>query len=100
MEVIQLKNLEATETAVVVGGGGTLLGPVLGSIFLVILGYVFSLTLGQANLIVFGFLFIVVMLFLPQGLMGGVDLFRPWLYRWRKKSRDKSIHLTIDSSSL
>jgi branched-chain amino acid transport system permease protein len=86
--------------AVVVGGAGTLVGPVLGSIFLVILGYVFSLTLGQANLIVFGFLFIVVMLFLPQGLMGGVDLFRPWLYRWRKKSRDKSIHLTIDSSSL
>ena len=39
--------------AVIIGGGGTLLGPVLGSIFLVILGYIFSLTLGQANLIVF-----------------------------------------------
>jgi branched-chain amino acid transport system permease protein len=71
--------------AVIIGGGGTLLGPVLGSIFLVILGYIFSLTLGQANLIVFGFLFIVVMLFMPQGIMGGVDLFRPWLSRWRKK---------------
>jgi branched-chain amino acid transport system permease protein len=73
--------------AVIIGGGGTLMGPVLGSIFLVILGYIFSLTLGQANLIVFGFLFIVVMLFMPQGLVGGVDLFRPWLSRWRKKIR-------------
>jgi branched-chain amino acid transport system permease protein len=71
--------------AVIIGGGGTLLGPVLGSIFLVILGYIFSLTLGQANLIVFGFLFIVVMLFMPQGFMGGADLLRPWLSRLRKK---------------
>ncbi len=72
--------------AVVIGGAGTLLGPVLGSIFLVILGYVFSLTLGQANLIVFGFLFIVVMLFMPQGLMQGVNLFRPWFPLQRRKS--------------
>jgi branched-chain amino acid transport system permease protein len=75
--------------AVIIGGGGTLLGPVLGSIFLVILGYIFSLTLGQANLIVFGFLFIVVMLFMPQGIMGGADLFRPLVSRWRRKISNK-----------
>jgi branched-chain amino acid transport system permease protein len=75
--------------AVVIGGGGTLLGPVFGSIFLVILGYIFSLTLGQANLIVFGFLFIVVMLFMPQGLVGGVDLFRTQTSRWFRKSNHK-----------
>ena len=75
--------------AVIIGGAGTLLGPVLGSIFLVILGYIFSLTLGQANLIVFGFLFIIVMLFLPQGLMGGVDLVRYRLSRWSKISTKK-----------
>jgi branched-chain amino acid transport system permease protein len=80
--------------AVIIGGGGTLLGPVLGSIFLVILGYIFSLTLGQANLIVFGLLFILVMLFMPQGFMGGADLFRSWLSRWRKrtlKNRESNI---------
>ncbi|OGO24691.1 MAG: hypothetical protein A2144_06360 [Chloroflexi bacterium RBG_16_50_9] len=71
--------------AVVVGGAGTLMGPVLGAVFLVILGYIFSLTMGQANMIVFGFLFIIVMLFMPQGLMGGVDLFRLWLYRISKR---------------
>ena len=70
--------------AVIIGGAGTLLGPVVGAIFLVILGYIFSLTLGQANLIVFGFLFILVMLFMPQGLMGGVDLFRSWFQPGKK----------------
>ena len=75
--------------AVIVGGAGTLFGPVLGAIFLVILGYIFSLTLGQANLIVFGFLFIIVMLFMPQGLMGGVNLFRTRFPLWGKKSASK-----------
>ena len=72
--------------AVIVGGAGTLAGPVFGAVFLVILGYIFSLTLGQANLIVFGFLFIFVMLFMPQGLMGGVNLFQSWFRRARRNA--------------
>ncbi|HUJ69129.1 MAG TPA: branched-chain amino acid ABC transporter permease [Syntrophorhabdales bacterium] len=60
--------------SVVVGGAGTLFGPVVGSVFLVVLSEVFANTLGQAHLIIFGFVFILVVLFLPQGLMGGVDL--------------------------
>jgi len=60
--------------SVVVGGAGTLFGPVIGSIFLVVLSEIFANTLGQAHLIIFGFLFILVVLFLPQGLMGGADL--------------------------
>jgi len=80
--------------AVIIGGAGTLFGPLLGSIFLVALGYVFSLTLGQANLIVFGFLFILVVLFLPQGLMGGIDMFRPWLARMRRRSGRKAADTT------
>lgn len=62
--------------AVVIGGAGTIFGPVIGSIFLVVLSEIFANTLGQAHLIIFGFLFILVVLFLPQGLIGGVDLFR------------------------
>lgn len=62
--------------SVVVGGAGTLFGPVVGSVFLVVLSELFANTLGQAHLIIFGFLFILVVLFLPQGLMGGVDIFR------------------------
>lgn len=67
--------------AVIIGGAGTLVGPVVGSIFLVVLSEIFANTLGQAHLIIFGFLFILVVLFLPQGLMGGVDLMRTRMYR-------------------
>ena len=62
--------------SVVIGGAGTLFGPVIGSLFLVALSEIFANTLGRAHLIVFGFLFILVVLFLPRGLMGGVDLIR------------------------
>ena len=72
--------------AAVIGGAGTIVGPIIGSIFLVALEYIFSLTLGQANLIVFGFLFILVVLFLPQGFMGGVEVIRSRLSRFRRGS--------------
>jgi branched-chain amino acid transport system permease protein len=62
--------------SVVIGGAGTLFGPVIGSLFLVALSEIFANTLGRAHLIVFGFLFILVVLFLPRGLMGGADLIR------------------------
>jgi branched-chain amino acid transport system permease protein len=62
--------------AVVIGGAGTLFGPVIGSVFLVVLSEIFANTMGQAHLIIFGFLFILVVLFMPQGLVGGVDFLR------------------------
>ena len=71
--------------AVVIGGAGTLGGPVIGSIFLVVLSEIFANTLGQAHLIIFGFLFILVVLFLPQGLMSGVDLVRTRMGRTLRK---------------
>jgi branched-chain amino acid transport system permease protein len=70
--------------AAIIGGAGTLTGPIIGSVFLVVLSEIFALTLGEAHLIIFGLLFILVVLFLPQGMMGGVDMARTWLYRtWR-----------------
>lgn len=73
---------------VVVGGAGTLFGPVVGSVFLVVLSEIFANTLGQAHLIIFGFLFILVVLFLPQGLAGGVDIFRHRFSRPRSRDRE------------
>lgn len=52
-----------------VGGSGTLLGPIIGSIFLIVLTEIFALTLGKGYLIIFGGLFIFVVLFLPGGLI-------------------------------
>ncbi len=70
--------------AVVIGGAGTLGGPIIGSIFLIVLSEIFANNLGQAHLIIFGFLFILVVLFLPRGLMSGVDLVRTRMVRtWR-----------------
>jgi branched-chain amino acid transport system permease protein len=56
----------------IIGGGGTLLGPVLGSFILTPLGEVSRSYFGQsglhgAHLIVYGVLLIAVVLFLPQG---------------------------------
>jgi branched-chain amino acid transport system permease protein len=59
--------------AVVIGGSGTLIGPVIGSIFLVVLSEVFVQILGEAHLIIFGLLLIPVVLYSPSGLVGWMD---------------------------
>lgn len=72
-------------TAVIIGGAGTIVGPLIGSAFLVILSELFANTLGQAHLIVFGFLFILVVLFMPRGLMGGTDLRRLFVHSGNRR---------------
>jgi ABC-type branched-subunit amino acid transport system permease subunit len=42
-------------------------------LFLVILQEIFALTLGEAYLIIFGVLFILVVLYFPYGLVGIFD---------------------------
>jgi branched-chain amino acid transport system permease protein len=55
--------------AACIGGLGTIIGPVLGSMFFIVLQEVFSQTLGKMHFIVTGVLFILVILFLPRGLV-------------------------------
>lgn len=62
--------------AVVIGGSGTLIGPILGSIFLIVLSEIFVQTLGEAHLIIFGVLLIPVVLYSPSGLVGWIDRLR------------------------
>ncbi|MBN1103054.1 MAG: branched-chain amino acid ABC transporter permease [Deltaproteobacteria bacterium] len=52
-----------------VGGAGTIAGPVLGSIFFVLLKEAFAHTLGEISILIFGIVLIVVILFLPGGLV-------------------------------
>jgi branched-chain amino acid transport system permease protein len=52
-----------------VGGVGTVHGPVLGALFYVILKEVLALRWVEFHLIIFGVLFILVVLFLPGGLV-------------------------------
>jgi branched-chain amino acid transport system permease protein len=53
-----------------IGGAGTIAGPVLGSICYVILREIFALSMGQLNVLLFGVVFICIVLFLPKGLIG------------------------------
>jgi len=62
-----------TLTMVYIGGQGTILGPIIGAIFFVIVREFLVLNFGEYHLVVFGVLFILVVLFLPGGLMEGWD---------------------------
>ena len=52
-----------------IGGVGTIHGPVLGALFYVILKEVLAVQLLELHLLIFGLLFILVVLFLPGGLI-------------------------------
>jgi len=52
-----------------IGGAGSILGPILGAILYVALKEVFALTMGEISVMVFGVVFILVVLFLPKGLV-------------------------------
>jgi branched-chain amino acid transport system permease protein len=52
-----------------IGGVGTVLGPVVGAVFFVVLREVLAQALVEAHLIVFGVLFILIVLLLPGGLV-------------------------------
>jgi branched-chain amino acid transport system permease protein len=56
-------------TMVYIGGQGTIIGPIIGAIFFVLLREFLALNLGEYHLIVFGVLFILVVLFLPGGIV-------------------------------
>jgi branched-chain amino acid transport system permease protein len=52
-----------------IGGAGTLVGPVIGAVFYVVVKELLALKLVELHLTVFGILFILVVLFLPGGLV-------------------------------
>jgi branched-chain amino acid transport system permease protein len=55
---------------VFIGGAGTIAGPIIGSICYILLKEIFALSLGQINVLIFGVVFILIVLFLPEGLVG------------------------------
>jgi branched-chain amino acid transport system permease protein len=58
-----------TLTMVYIGGTGTILGPIIGAIFFVVLKEFLVLNVGEYHLIIFGVLFVLVVLFLPGGMV-------------------------------
>jgi len=61
----------------IVGGLGKVPGPVLGAVLLKLSSEIFRNEFAQANLLIYGALLVIVILFMPDGLMGGLRrLFR------------------------
>lgn len=74
---------------VVVGGVGTLAGPLIGAVFLVYIPGVLSFA-SQYRPALMGALLIIVTLFAPRGLLGVVDLIRPMLRPRKARSAAKT----------
>lgn len=66
----------AVVLVVVLGGIGTFYGPFVGALIVVVVTEAFRNIFAQAHMLVYGLLIIIVMLYLPQGVMGGLrDLY-------------------------
>ena len=70
-----------------IGGTGTILGPTIGAVGYVVLKELFAITLGEVSVIVFGTLFILVVLFLPGGLIEASTKVLRLLARFSKGSQ-------------
>lgn len=57
----------------IIGGRGTLFGPLVGAALITPAAELFRTTFAQANLLIYGLLIVVVVLFMPRGVMGEVE---------------------------
>jgi branched-chain amino acid transport system permease protein len=73
--------------SVTIGGWGTLTGPILGSTIFVLLRELFGRTLPTVYLVVTGIVFILVIVFLPDGLVSTGAVIRKALASRARKSR-------------
>jgi branched-chain amino acid transport system permease protein len=67
--------------SVIAGGSGTLAGPVVGAVIVVILKNYVSSYIERWNMLL-GFVFVVIVVFMPDGLVPGI---RRWWTRWRTR---------------
>jgi branched-chain amino acid transport system permease protein len=55
------------------GGAGTLLGPIVGAVLLLTASELFKNEFGERHLLIYGSLIVVVVLFLPEGIVGSLQ---------------------------
>jgi branched-chain amino acid transport system permease protein len=65
------------------GGAGTLLGPVVGAVLLLGASELFKNQFQESHLLIYGILIVLVVLFLPEGIVGGLER----LFRRRMKGK-------------
>lgn len=76
-------------TMVYIGGQGTIIGPIIGAVFFVALKQYLVLNVGEYHLIIFGILFIIVVLFLPGGIVSLWGKLRKAISRQNKSNTRK-----------
>ncbi|SCZ12791.1 branched-chain amino acid ABC transporter permease [Microvirga guangxiensis] len=54
----------------IIGGRGTIWGPSVGALVLIGAGEMFRTTFAEANMLIYGILILIVVLFLPRGIVG------------------------------
>jgi branched-chain amino acid transport system permease protein len=81
--------------SVTIGGWGTLTGPILGSIIFVVLREILGRTLPTAYLVVTGIIFVLVIVFLPDGLVSAGAMIRSFFASRIRKSRT-SLSSTVE----
>jgi ABC-type branched-subunit amino acid transport system permease subunit len=65
----------------IIGGAGTMIGPILGAVAYVALKELFAVTIGQFSVPIFGVLFIITIIALPGGLVEAAGRLRHWAGR-------------------
>lgn len=67
-------DISTTEIAipVMLGGAGTILGPIVGSVLLQVASELFKNLFHEAHLLIYGILIVLVVLFLPEGIVGAI----------------------------
>jgi branched-chain amino acid transport system permease protein len=84
----------------VIGGVGTLFGPMLGAAFMLYFENVVSATMGEQWLLILGLVFMLVVIFLPGGFVdGGRRLWRWWHNRSRSPAPAMQREAGLTSSS-
>jgi len=69
--VFSLVDISITAILVVmIGGAGTFWGPVIGALVMVLAGEGFRLAFGQAHVLIYGILIILIIIFMPCGIVG------------------------------
>ncbi len=73
----------------IIGGVGSLIGPMLGAGVIQLLGYWLNVFFGPSWPLLFGIVYILIVLFLPYGIVGtwrlrGTSWLEQWRRRWQK----------------
>ena len=69
----------------IIGGRGTVWGPALGAALLILAAELFRSVFAEANLLIYGLLILIVILFVPRGLIGELSRY----LRRRRYARDQ-----------